>query len=171
MAARFQVFFSFLIPSGLTHSPSVEAAIAHDCCSVAQSVWLFGTPWLHARLGFPVLHYLPEFAQTHVHWVSDAIQPSHPLPSTFFSCPPSFPASDIRHLLIRQEVFHFSPGIHIETPVNPNVIDSGKRNCAKPSLLEGLGAKGGGREESRIKVRFEPRETDYITSILSNSSI
>ena len=29
-----------------------------------------GTP------GFPVLHYLPEFAQTHVHWVDDAIQPS-----------------------------------------------------------------------------------------------
>ena len=29
--------------------------------------------------GFPVLHYLPEFAQTHVHWVDDAIQPSHPL--------------------------------------------------------------------------------------------
>ena len=27
--------------------------------------------------GFPVLHYLPEFAQIHVHWVSDAIQPSH----------------------------------------------------------------------------------------------
>ena len=29
---------------------------------------------------FPVLHYLPEFAQTHVHWVDDAIQPSHPRP-------------------------------------------------------------------------------------------
>ena len=29
--------------------------------------------------GFPVLYYLPEFAQTHVHWVSDTIQPSHPL--------------------------------------------------------------------------------------------
>ena len=29
--------------------------------------------------GFPVLHYLPEFAQTHVHWVSNIIQPSHPL--------------------------------------------------------------------------------------------
>ena len=28
---------------------------------------------------FPVLHYLPQFAQTHIHWVSDAIQPSHPL--------------------------------------------------------------------------------------------
>ena len=31
--------------------------------------------------GFPVLHHLLEFAQIHVHWVSDAIQPSHPLPS------------------------------------------------------------------------------------------
>ena len=29
--------------------------------------------------GFRVLHYLPRFAQTHVHWVSDAIQPFHPL--------------------------------------------------------------------------------------------
>ena len=39
--------------------------------------------------GFPVLHYLQEFAQTHAHWVIDAIQPSHPplppllLPSIF----------------------------------------------------------------------------------------
>ena len=35
--------------------------------------------------GFPVLLYLPEFAQTHIHWVDDAIQPSHPLspPSPF----------------------------------------------------------------------------------------
>ena len=32
---------------------------------------------------FHVLHYLPEFAQTLVHWVSDAIQPSHPLSSPF----------------------------------------------------------------------------------------
>ena len=31
--------------------------------------------------GFPVLHHLPEFAQTHVHRVGDAIQPSHPLSS------------------------------------------------------------------------------------------
>ena len=30
---------------------------------------------------FPVLHYLPEFAQTHVHWVGDSIQPSYPLSS------------------------------------------------------------------------------------------
>ena len=41
--------------------------------------WLFATHGLqHTRL--PVLRYLLEFAQTHVHQVSDAIQPSHPLP-------------------------------------------------------------------------------------------
>ena len=33
--------------------------------------------------GFPVLHYLPELAQTHVHWVDDAIQSSHPLSPPF----------------------------------------------------------------------------------------
>ena len=37
--------------------------------------------------GFPVLHHLPELAQTHVHWVGDAIQPSHPL---WPSSPPLF---------------------------------------------------------------------------------
>ena len=37
--------------------------------------------------GFPVLHHLPELAHTHVQWVGDAIQPSHPLsaPSPVFS--------------------------------------------------------------------------------------
>ena len=49
--------------------------------------------------GFPVLHYLPEFAQTHVHWVGDAIQPSHPL-----SCP-SLPAFNFFH---HQGVFPMS---------------------------------------------------------------
>ena len=34
-----------------------------------------------STLGFPVLHYLPKFSQTHVQWVGDAIQPSHPLSS------------------------------------------------------------------------------------------
>ena len=33
--------------------------------------------------GFPVHHQLPDFTQTHVHWIGDAIQPSHPLSSPF----------------------------------------------------------------------------------------
>ena len=41
----------------------------------------------YSTLDFPVLHHLSEFAQTHVHWLGDAIQPSHPLssPSPAFS--------------------------------------------------------------------------------------
>ena len=42
--------------------------------------------------GFPVLHHLPELAQTHVYWVCDAIQPSHSI-VTFSSCLQSFLAS------------------------------------------------------------------------------
>ena len=34
-----------------------------------------------SKPGFPVHHHLPELAQTHIHWVGDAIQPSHPLSS------------------------------------------------------------------------------------------
>ena len=42
-------------------------------------VRLFVTPWTAACLGLPVHRQLPKFIQTHVHWVGDAIQPSHAL--------------------------------------------------------------------------------------------
>ena len=48
-------------------------------CSVMPN---FCDPMDWSKPGFPVLHHLPEFAQTHVHWVGDAIQPSQPLPPT-----------------------------------------------------------------------------------------
>ena len=50
--------------------------------SVAQSRPTLCNPVDFSMPGLPVHHQLPKFAQTHVHWVSDAIQPSHPL-----SCP------------------------------------------------------------------------------------
>ena len=34
----------------------------------------------HSTSGLPVPNYLPEFAQVHIHWIGDAIKPSHPLP-------------------------------------------------------------------------------------------
>ena len=43
--------------------------------------------------GLPTPHYLPEFAQVHVHGVSDSIQPSIPSVIPFSSCPQSFPTS------------------------------------------------------------------------------
>ena len=59
------------------------------CCSVAKLCLTLCNAMDCSTPGFPVLHYLSEFAQTHVHWVGDAIQPSHP-PS-----PPSPPALNL----------------------------------------------------------------------------
>ena len=55
-------------------------------------VWLCD-PMDYSMSGFLVLHYLPEFAETHGVWVSDATQPSHLLLSPFSFCPHYFPAS------------------------------------------------------------------------------
>ena len=57
------------------------------CCSVAKLYVTLCDPTGCSTPGFPVLQYLLEFAQTHAHWVSDAIQPSHPLsfPSPTFN--------------------------------------------------------------------------------------
>ena len=62
------------------------------CCSVPKSYPTLCNPIDCNTSGFPVLHHLPEFAQIYVHWVCDAIQPSHPV-TPFSSCPQSFPAS------------------------------------------------------------------------------
>ena len=49
------------------------------CCSVTQSYPTLCDPMDCNMPGFPVFHYLLEFAQIHVHWVNDTMQPSHPL--------------------------------------------------------------------------------------------
>ena len=58
--------------------------------SVAQSCPILCDPMGCSTPGFPVHHQLPEFAQTHVHRIGDAIQPSHPLLSP---SPPAFSLS------------------------------------------------------------------------------
>ena len=65
------------------------------CFSVTRSYLTLCNPLKCSTPGFPVLHYLLEFAQTHVHWVIDAIQPSHPLSS---SSPPAFNLSQHQRL-------------------------------------------------------------------------
>ena len=49
--------------------------------SVTQSCPTLCNPMNHSTTGLPIHHQLPEFTQTHVHRVGDAIQPSHPLSS------------------------------------------------------------------------------------------
>ena len=58
--------------------------------------------------GLPVRHQLPEFTQTHVHWVGGAIQPSHPLSS------PSPPAPNLSH---HQSLFQWVSSSH-QVPQN-----------------------------------------------------
>ena len=67
--------------------------------SVAQSCPTLCDPMNHSTPGLPVHYQLPEFAQTHVHRLSDAIQPSHPLSS------PSPPAFNLSH---HQGLFQWS---------------------------------------------------------------
>ena len=52
------------------------------CCLVAKSCPTLCDPTDCSTQGSSVLHYLPEFVQTHIHRVSDAIFPSHPLQSS-----------------------------------------------------------------------------------------
>ena len=55
-----------------------ELATCH--CSLTKLCPTLCSPMKCSMSGSLVFHYLPEFAQTHVHWVADTIQPFHPLP-------------------------------------------------------------------------------------------
>ena len=75
--------------------------------SLAQSCPTLCDPMDCSMPGFPVHYQLPELAQTHAHWVGDAIQPSHPLSS------PSPPA-----LNLSQHQGLFKRVLHIKWPKN-----------------------------------------------------
>ena len=74
--------------------------------SVAQSCLTLCDPMDCSMPVLSVHHQLPEFTQTHVHWVGDAIQPSHPL---VFPSPPAFNSPSIR-------VFSSESVLHIRWP-------------------------------------------------------
>ena len=77
------------------------------CCSLAKSCLTLCNPMDCSTPGFPVLHYLPEFAQIHVCWVSDAIQSSHSL------SPPSPALNNSQH----QGLFQWISSLHQVTKV------------------------------------------------------
>ena len=74
--------------------------------SVTQLCPTLCDPMNHSMPGLPVYHQLPEFTQTHIHWVSEAIQPSHPLSSP---SPPAFIFPSMR-------VFSNESALHIRLP-------------------------------------------------------
>ena len=76
--------------------------------SVAQSCLTICNPINRSTPGLLVHHQLPQFTQTHIHWVSDAIQPSHPLSSP---SPPMFNLSQ------HQGLFKWVSSLHQVTKV------------------------------------------------------
>ena len=76
--------------------------------SVAQSCLTLCNPMDGSTPGLPVHHQLPEFTQTHVHWVDDATHPSHPLSS------PSLPALNLSQ---HQGLFKWVSSLHQEAKV------------------------------------------------------
>ena len=91
----------------LGHS-TCEVFIFHFCCSVARSYLTLCDPMDCNMPCFPALRYLLGFAQTHVHWVGDAIQPS-PL---FSPSPPAFNLSQ------HQGLFQWVSSSHQVTKVS-----------------------------------------------------
>ena len=94
-------------------SLSLHYTHTHACIqfsSVAQLCPTLCDPMNHSTLGLPVHHQLWEFTQTHVHWVSDAIQPSHSLSS------PSPPAPNPSHT-------HYSAMKEWTFAICSNIID------------------------------------------------
>ena len=71
--------------------------------SVAQSYPTLCDPMNRSMPGLPVHHHLPEFTQTHVHWVHDTIQPSHPQSS---------PSPPVPNLSQHQKLFQWVNSSH-----------------------------------------------------------
>ena len=92
------LFLGFPIPTFYAKSPD------NPCYSVAKSYSTLCNPINCSTPGFPVVHYLLEFAQIHVHWVHDAIQPSHLL------SPPSPPALNLSQHQGLFQCWDFSSG-------------------------------------------------------------
>ena len=78
----------------------------HVFVAIVQSCRTLCNPMDCNMPGFSVLHNLPEFAQTHVHWVNDAVQTSHPL------LPPSPPALNLPSI----RVFSSESALYIRCP-------------------------------------------------------
>ena len=96
--------------------PGSSALQALQFSLVAQSCPTLCDPMNCSIPGFPVYHQLPDLAQTHVHCIGDAIQPSHPLSSP---SPPTFNLS--QHQSFPKSQFFSSGGQSISVSVSASV--------------------------------------------------
>ena len=112
--------------------------------SVAQSCLTLYDPMNRSTPGLPVHHHLPEFTQTHVQWVSDAIQPSHPLSSP---SPPAPNSSQYQSLFQWVSQLFAWGGQTIGVSASASVLP---RNTQDWSPLEWTGWISESKELSRV---------------------
>ena len=108
--------------SGSITSPCLTVSSLSSYCKEVQfsHVWLCD-PMECSTPGFPVHYQLPEFTQTHVHWVGNVIQPSHPLLSP---SPPAFSLSQHQGLFQWVSSSHHGQNIGASASVLPmNIQD------------------------------------------------
>ena len=85
--SRDQTQVSLIAGDSLPAEPQGKPMCSVQYSSVAQSCLTLCDPMNLSTPGLPVHHQFPEFTQNDIHWVSDAIQPSHPLSSPFPPAP------------------------------------------------------------------------------------
>ena len=106
-----------------TQHLSLPTFLLPCCCSVTESCPAPWDPLDCSMPSFPILHHLPEFAQVHVHWIGDAIQPSRSLLSSSLS---------VFSLLQHQGLFWWVSSLHqmakvleLQLHINPSNECSG----------------------------------------------
>ena len=110
---------------GIRQCMPINCQVNDQFSSVAQSCPTLCDPMNCSTLGLPVHHQLPEFTQTHVHWVGDAIQPSHLLSSPsppalnlsqnqglFKWVSPSHQVAKVLEFQLQHQSFQWTPRTH-----------------------------------------------------------
>ena len=87
VSPKLRIFYQYRCLKSFVSPMSDFSQFHIQFSSVAQSCLSLYNPMNYSTPGLPVHHQLPEFTQIHLHWVGDAIQPSHPLSSPSPSAP------------------------------------------------------------------------------------
>ena len=130
MSSNMQGYGQTFLPTGVSKLFSIDECLAdHQVSSVHFSRSVVSDslrPHNCSTPGLPVRHHLPEFTQTHVHRVGDAIQPSHPLSSP---SPPAFNLSQHQSLNFQMSQFFTSGGQSIGVSASASVLPKNIQVC------------------------------------------
>ena len=127
------------------------SSVAQSCPTLCDS--------MDCRTGFPVHHQLSEFAQTHVHWVGDAIQPSHPLSSP---SPPTFNLSQHQGLF---NLFFASGGQSIGVSASTSVLPMNIQDWSPLGWTDWISLQS--KELSRVFSNTTVQKHQFFTTQLS----